>query len=405
MLVLDQALISLPNFLLILVAVGLLVPSFVFSVECLFSLFPRDIDQTSGYSYRPSLAVLIPAHNEASEIGGTLQMILPQLNKQDQLVVVADNCEDNTADIARMWGAVAIARSDTEKRGKGYALDFGLNYLAAQPPEVVIMIDADCRVQSQTIELLACRAYQQNRPVQAAYTMQKPACGSPKITISTLAFLVKNLARPWGLARMGLPIMLTGTGMAFPWSIIQTCSLATSNIVEDMQLGIDLAIAGYPPIFCPEAHVIGSLPRQDEVAQRQRTRWEHGHLRTLLTQVPKLIKQAILQPSFQLFMLALDLLIPPLSLLVMILTFSLLLAILSILMGGSWIPLMLLILAMCLILLGTFQAWFKFGRIIIKPRDFLAIPWYVMWKVPLYFKFVFKPENTWIKTDREINQV
>jgi cellulose synthase/poly-beta-1,6-N-acetylglucosamine synthase-like glycosyltransferase len=83
------------------------------------------------------------------------------------------------------------------------------------------------------------------------YDMEQWSNPTPKDSISALAFLVKNLVRPSGLKQLGFPSLLTGTGMAFPWSIIRSVSLASGNIVEDMHMSLDLAIAGHPTLFCP----------------------------------------------------------------------------------------------------------------------------------------------------------
>jgi cellulose synthase/poly-beta-1,6-N-acetylglucosamine synthase-like glycosyltransferase len=72
---------------------------------------------------RSRLAVVIPAHNEASVISSTLRSVVPQLGKADRLTVVADNCSDETAAIAATEGAEVITRRDLVRRGKGYALD------------------------------------------------------------------------------------------------------------------------------------------------------------------------------------------------------------------------------------------------------------------------------------------
>jgi hypothetical protein len=83
------------------------------------------------------------------------------------------------------------------------------------------------------------------------YNMELPPNPTPKDSISALAFLVKHLVRPSGLKQLGFPSLLTGTGLAFPWLIIRSVSLASRNIVEDMQMSLDLAIAGLPTVFCP----------------------------------------------------------------------------------------------------------------------------------------------------------
>ena len=231
---------------LLTIALILLIPVAVLFLECTASLLSPQNSTADAKSPRPKVAVLIPAYNEAAGIAATLSTIMPQLTPDDRLLVIADNCTDATAEIARNCGATAIERQDTQRKGKGYALDFGLQSIASDPPEVVIMVDADCICQPDAIEKLARVAVASKRPVQATYLMEQPPNPTPKDSISALAFLVKNLVRPSGLKELGFPSLLTGTGMAFPWSVIREVSLASSNIVEDMQMSLDLAIAGTP---------------------------------------------------------------------------------------------------------------------------------------------------------------
>src|SRR5205085_6347229 len=88
-----------------------------------------------GASRRPRVAVLMPAHNEAAGIAASLATVTPQLVAGDRLLVVADNCVDDTAAVAAAAGAEVVQRRDTTRRGKGYALGFGLRHLAPDPPE------------------------------------------------------------------------------------------------------------------------------------------------------------------------------------------------------------------------------------------------------------------------------
>ena len=82
-------------------------------------------------------------------------------------MLIADNCTDETAAIARQLGATVIERQDTENQGKGYALDYGIQYLATDPPDIVVLVDADCIVHEGAIAKLAQRANTSKRPTQA----------------------------------------------------------------------------------------------------------------------------------------------------------------------------------------------------------------------------------------------
>jgi cellulose synthase/poly-beta-1,6-N-acetylglucosamine synthase-like glycosyltransferase len=198
-----------------------------------------------------------------------------------------------------------------------------------------------------------------------------------------------------------LPCLLTGTGMAFPWAVLQNVKLASGNIVEDMQLGLDLAIAGYPPLFCGDARVTGLLPQQDKAAKSQRTRWEHGHLQTLMTQVPPLLRLAIQQKRLDLLAIALDLSVPPLSLLVMLWLAVTSVALLVAYGGITALPLAVLAIEGCLLLSAIVVAWAKFGRADLPIQTLLAVPFYLLWKIPLYLGFLIRPQTKWVRTDRD----
>lgn len=349
-------------------------------------------------------AILIPAHNEALVIARTLQQLLSQLRPDDQLIVIADNCTDTTAQIVVALGATVLEREDSVNRGKGYALDFGIQYLASHPsevpPEVVVVVDADCWVESGSLDKLCDRALQTQRPTQAVYLF-KPSDEQPtaRQVVSLLAIRVKNWVRPLGLHHLRQPCLLTGTGMAFPWAALQSVPLASGNIVEDMQLGLDLTQTGYPPLLCPEAHVFGEQPQTTHAETTQRTRWEHGHLRTL-AKVPALLWDGLRQRQLGLVALALDLAVPPLALLALLWVSTAALATVALFVSGIWLPALISYIAGVLFTLAILLAWGRFARDIALTK-LLAVPLYLFWKVPLYFKFLTRPQLQWIRTERK----
>ncbi|MEL6130172.1 MAG: glycosyltransferase family 2 protein [Cyanobacteria bacterium J06628_4] len=389
----------------IILAIVLLLPCAVLFLEVALAFLSRH--QKSNKLSEPlddryKRVILMPAHNEALVIGTALSTVQSQMWPTDRLVVVADNCTDSTAAIAQKAGATVIFRHNEQQRGKGYALDFGLQYLCQDPPDVVIMVDADCRVQPGAIDAISHTVQKTNSPVQATYLLEQGENPSPKEMISTFAFKVKNLVRPLGMHRLGYPCLLTGSGMAFPWSIIQKMNLANDNIVEDMKLGLDLAIDGHVPTMCSDGIVIGKQPKQSAAAIVQRTRWEHGHLKILFSSVPRLLWEGLQQRRLDLVALALDVSIPPLALLVTLWTIiSVSETGLTLFTGGSWLPPVIVYGAGLNLMLAISLAWYGFSRSEIPARKLLYIPLYVLWKVPLYFKFLLSPENKWVRTERE----
>jgi cellulose synthase/poly-beta-1,6-N-acetylglucosamine synthase-like glycosyltransferase len=320
----------------------------------------------------------------------------------DRILVVADNCTDGTAAAAREAGAEVVERRDADRRGKGYALDCGLKHLAADPPEIVAIVDADCELGPQSLEVLARQAAATQAPAQGIYLIGSGAEADPRRRLSAFAVLFKNKIRPLGLHRLGMPCLLTGTGMAFPWQVIQQTSLGTGNIVEDMKLGVDLALAGHAPRLCPEAELHGAAAPDRGSAIQQRTRWEHGHMHTLLTQAPRLLLAGVLGLRPRLIGLGLELAVPPLSLLFAVWV-VLMAACLTWwqLLSGSWAPAVALGAAAVLTGFTAMLSWWKFGRRMTPASTLAVAPLYVVWKLPIYAKMLISREKRWIRTDRE----
>lgn len=193
-------------------------------------------------------------------------------------------------------------------------MDYGLQCLSSAPPEIVIMVDADCRLAVNAIDELTKTCAVTRRPVEALYLMTAPIEAQVNQKVAEFAWRVKNWLRPLGLKVFGLPCQLMGSGMAFPWGLIRGGDLANSWIVEDLKLGLDLTSNGHPPPFCPSALVTSSFASSAGAADNQRQRWEFGHISMILGSLPRL-SYAVRHQNLNLVALTLDLAVPPLSLL------------------------------------------------------------------------------------------
>jgi cellulose synthase/poly-beta-1,6-N-acetylglucosamine synthase-like glycosyltransferase len=343
----------------------------------------------------------MPAHDEALGIAATLRALIPQLAPRDRLIVVADNCSDDTASVARREGAEVIVRTDAVRRGKGYALDFGVRHLESDPPDIALIVDADCEVAPGALESLAAMCSSAGRPVQALYLMRSPPNAGLKTRIAEFAWVLRNQVRPLGLWRLGLPCQLMGTGMAFPWECLRTSALATGHIVEDLKLGIDLARAGHAPLFCPEALVTSRFPDSAAGLQSQRTRWEHGHLGVIFREAPRLFLQALLRRRPALLALALDLSVPPLALLALQLLLVWVATLALYALTEATAPLWLASLGVVLFGLAVITAWGRFARHVVSLASLALVPVYVLWKIPLYAKFLVSRQIDWVRSRRD----
>jgi len=348
-----------------------------------------------------TLAVLMPAHDEAAGIEPAIRAVLGQLGAGDRLLVVADNCSDATAAVARAAGAEVIERRDEVRRGKGYALDHGVRWLEQAPTAAVVILDADCIAEPGSLARLAALALATGRPVQGLYLTHAPPGARLETRIAAFAWIVRNEMRPLGAAVLGGPCQLMGTGMAFPWPMLRAARLASGHLVEDMQLGLDLAADGTPPLFCPAAGVSSVFPLDRAAARTQRTRWEHGHLSMLMRAGPRLLALGLLRGRPALAAMALDLMVPPLAALVLLLGGLALVDAAWWLVSGSPAPFVVAVAGVMLVAAAVLVAWRRNGRDLIGLRELAGLPLYIAAKLPMYLRLLGKRQVEWVRTKRD----
>ena len=387
-------------------SVLLLLPATILLIEVLAALLPEIVEADERNAAAPRTAVLVPAHDEEGQIGDTVRALAADLPPGASILVIADNCSDKTALLAAEAGAATIERRDPDRVGKGHAISFGLQNLAVDPPEVVILVDADCRISSGGLSILARAASKSGRPIQAEYLLAAPRRANPLVVVGALAILLRNRVRPRGLRRLKLPCQLTGSGMAFPWRLLRDAPDTGSMLVEDLVMGIEIALQGHPAKSCHAVHVSNDMHERRAAGLRHRRRWEHGQLHTLATYVPRLIAAGLSERRLPLIALGLDLLVPPLALLVALQGMLLGLGIAGAFLAGlSLVPAALAALGLCLVASAVTLSWFAFGRQTIALRHLFLIPAYLGWKIPLYVGLLLKgKQKSWERTARAAEQ-
>lgn len=344
--------------------------------------------------------IVIPAHDEEAVIGKTVTGLLRKVSSDFQLLVIADNCSDSTSDIAREAGAKVHIRNDPDHRGKGFALAAALEQLRASPPDVVIVMDADCRTDRNSLEVLAGAASSTGRPCQTVNLLTPDLSAPPMVQISTFAFMIKNLIRQRGLQRLAGRAHLTGTGMALPWAIFATADLGGSNIVEDVALGLDLADRSLPPLLVEGANV-WSPPASASGTIVQRRRWEGGYLGVALKSGPRALFRSIVRADLKGFCAALNIMVPPLALLALMNVLGFVLATGTAVFASSIRPLLAQLCIGLLALAALILAWLREGRAYASGSTLLRLPAYVLWKLPMYLGLVRRgAPKEWLRTGR-----
>lgn len=267
------------------------------------------------------LAVVVPAHNEELVLEATLASLASQDYPAGcaQIVVVADNCTDGTAAIARSRGALVLERTSDE-RGKGYALNFAISYLLAQPlsPEAVVIVDADTQAAPDFLRRMSARISQNKDPRgygawQGRYGVLNAGDGW-RAALMTAAFDLVNHVKPLGRDRLGLSAGLKGNGMAFTSALAAALPWPGGSLTEDLDYGLELArLYNLRVQYVPEARVAAQMPATAAQAGSQRKRWEQGRAGLVRERALPLLAEGLRRRSLLLLDAAWDLLTPPLA--------------------------------------------------------------------------------------------
>ncbi|PTM41474.1 cellulose synthase/poly-beta-1,6-N-acetylglucosamine synthase-like glycosyltransferase [Bosea sp. 124] len=394
--------ITLFSAVVTLAAVMLSALALMYCLQALLAILPMRgvVAPVRAEGERGRVGIVVPAHNESAGIGALLAMLREQLREGDRLIVVADNCTDDTAAVARSFGATVLEREHETERGKGYALDHGVRFLERDPPEIVVFLDADSLIEKDTLSVLAETCHRLGRPVQAKYLMTPQAGSRIDAPVACFGLLVKNHVRLLGLRKLGVPSHITGSGFACPWGVIRDVELANGHLAEDKKLGLDLTVAGYPPYYCEDAAVWSDVPYTAKGTRTQRDRWERGHL-SLVRAAPRYMLEAFRHRDAGLFLLAIDTAVPPMFLLIFVLAITALVALPIALFGGAILPFWIASLTLCLVLLSTVAIWWMLGRSLLPVRSLPGLLPFVASKIAIYAGGALRSSaGQWIRTDR-----
>ncbi len=345
------------------------------------------------------LLVIVPAHNEADLLPDLAASIHAQTLPRGQfdVHVVADNCTDATAAIAQAAGFITHERHNTTHRGKGHALDWLMKRLKKQgiQTNAFVYIDADSRISSNCLEVIARRFAEGEQAVQVFYGVAAPETSWSKAARAA-AMLLVNYVRPLGRSRIGGSAGVKGTGMAFSPSLVQDHAWGGA-LAEDAEFHLDLVLGGHRVAFEPAATVLAHVPASLEAAETQNRRWEAGRIDLVRSFVPRLLGQFIRGRGILPLDAAIDLLIPPLSVLAAILLVN---TAFSAFLEPSLLTLNFAALAGLAIHVVAGMA--IGGATWVHYKALLMSPVFILWKVRLYLPILAgrRPVG-WLKTERD----
>ena len=381
-----ETIIAVFNWALLIIA-GL--PVFYILLLTLAAFLPGQMEKATQKQKR--IAVLVPAHNETLLIAETVADVLKQRYPRElfTLLVIADNCSDDTAQKARAGGARVLERSADP--GKGQALNDALRLLREEDWDAFLIMDADSHLHPDTLMRVDRVLENGAKAVQIRYAVANPgdSVRTRAMELTTASF---NALRPHGRTALGMSCGIFGNGFCLSREVVEKVPYLAHSIVEDIEYHMHLLKAGYKVAFVDQVWVKAQMPMGGRGSEVQRVRWERGRLSMIRRHAPGLLKRA-LQGDGCAFDGLVDVIMPPVSVIVLLLLPPLLLG--TPLQQGLSLALLLVILLHYLI-----AAW-RFGNVASLPRLAVYVPWYIIWKTYIVISsLVTERELGWIRTDR-----
>jgi len=376
---------------------------------CLTSLYLLMLTLLSGRPRIPPTEsrtlrfdLIVPAHNEMDIVDRTIASLKSVRWPQDRfkVIVVADNCTDETARVASEAGADVLVRNDPSKRGKGYALQHAFNVSRSrQWADAVVVVDADAEVSANLLEAFAARLSCGAQAVQAHYGVRNPLASwrTRLITIAKGSFhIVRSRARE----RLRLSCGLRGNGWCITHQLLREVPYAAFSLTEDLEYGITIGLAGFRVAYADEAHADADMVSSEVIAGKQRQRWEDGRFQLIRSKTRPLLAAAFSRRSALCLDLALDLLVLPLSYVALnVLILLIASAVAWWLHLVSFIPVLLGAGCAISLIAYVFRGWQLSGIGAQGAADLARVPWFLVWKLCLALQR--RDSKDWIRTGRE----
>ncbi|MGO9839019.1 MAG: glycosyltransferase family 2 protein [Polyangiaceae bacterium] len=348
--------------------------------------------------------VVVPAHDEAIGIASTVESLLavdypPALRR---VIVVADNCVDDTGARAAAAGATVITRDDPSRRGKGYALALAFERsLEGRAADAVVVVDADTRVTPNLLLAFDARLRAGAGAVQAEYCVANPQA-SWRTRLMHIAFTLFHDVRSRARERLGVSAGLRGNGMAFSTALLEEVPHEAFSVVEDVEYGVRLGLAGHRVHYAGEARVYGDMVSSESASRSQRQRWEGGRWALARRHTLPLLRRGLGRGDLVLLDLAADLLVPPLTYVALAVALGVSASVAWLLLGhGVWWS----VAPWCAAAFGLAIYVVRGGFLAhAGPRvilDLLWVPVYMVWKVLLALRPSAARKGEWVRTVRE----
>ena len=382
---------------------------FVISFYLFLSIFvasTKKEDNMTAQSYLKKFAIVIPAHNESTLIEKTLRSVLDVDYPKNlfDIYVIADNCSDNTADIARKMRTHCLERNDELRLGKGYALQWFFEYSVDNnfPHDVFLVVDADSIVSKNILRSMNRKFCNGIHALTSRYEVLKPE-KSVTSSISFFSFLLRNL-RCNGLDFLGGSAQLLGNGMGFTMELIRKYGWRATSITEDREQWAILHLKDISVGFINDAAVYAAMPDTFENYRVPRARWDIGTFEVSKKYFIPFLKVFLKKKNLASFAMLIELLTPPFTYFLFInIIFFLITIFASIQLESKGMYLNVIwTVNISLVLLSVFMALIKSNATYILYRNItFYLPFFVIWRIwNLVTEYLKNHGKKWIRSRR-----
>lgn len=392
--------------LLVIASLPVLAASLYLGVLALAAREPRsNVVPDVGH---PFFDIIVPAHDEETGITRTVESLraIDYPSDRFRVLVVADNCTDDTARLAAAAGALVLERHDDANRGKGYALSFAFDSSrAAGRADAVVVVDADTVVDPRLLTVFAAHLHRGVEAVQADYAV-RDAGASWRTRLMTIALALFHRVRSEARERFAISCGLRGNGMCFTHALLARVPHRAYSIVEDLEYGIELGLAGVRVGYAGEVSVFGEMPSSERASRTQRERWEGGRMALARRHAMPLLALALRRRSLMLADLAIDLLVPPLSYVVLAAAVGLLVAIATS-RAQLASPMVIVPWTLSAVAIAGYVArgWQRSRTGMQGIADLCWAPVYLAWKLAARLPRPGKRLDQWVRTARTVNAI
>ncbi len=253
---------------------------FIVSICSLIKLKDKPILENKEHRFM----AIIPAHNEAAVVANLIESLKNQDYPKDlyDIYVIADNCTDNTAEIAKKAGAIVYERFDEKKKTKGFALQWFLAQKIEEnaPYDAFCVFDADNIADKNFLKAMNKKLCQGENVVQGYRDIKNP---SDNWITAGYAIFYWTMNRFYHLARynLGLSPLLNGTGFMVRFDVIKPTGWDTKTLTEDIEFSLKNIIEGRKLGWATDAIVYDEQPTSFKQSWSQRSRWTVGHIQCM----------------------------------------------------------------------------------------------------------------------------